>query len=131
MVVPRFVRQALRGEPLSVYGDGKQTRCFSDVADVIEGLYRLVQQPQATGQVFNIGATQEIAIVELAERIISLTASSSQIQFIPYSEAYAPGFDDMRRRVPSIEKISQLTGFQPRYSLDETLGRVIAYEKME
>lgn len=129
MVVPRFVRQALRREPLSVYGDGQQTRCFSDVADVVDGITRLANQPEAVGQVFNLGATQEISILELAKRVIALTGSTSEIHFIPYSEAYAPGFDDMRRRVPSIEKISQLTGFYPRYSLDETLQRVINYER--
>lgn len=129
MVVPRFVRQALRSEPLSVYGDGQQTRCFSDVADVVDGITRLANQPEAVGQVFNLGATQEISILELAKRVIALTGSTSEIHFIPYSEAYAPGFDDMRRRVPSIEKISQLTGFYPRYSLDETLQRVINYER--
>jgi UDP-glucose 4-epimerase len=129
MVVPRFVRQALRGEPLSVYGDGQQTRCFCDVADVVDGISRLAQHPGAPGQVFNIGATEEITILDLAKRIITLSSSQSEIQFIPYSQAYAPGFDDMRRRVPAIDKIQRLTGYQPRYSLDETLLRVIEYER--
>lgn len=129
MVVPRFVRRALKGEVLSVYGDGEQSRCFADVTDVTNAISRLAEHPDAVGQVFNVGNTEEITIRRLAERIIQLTGSRSSIEYVPYDEAYAPGFEDMRRRVPELEKISALIGYQPRYSLDETLQRVITYEK--
>jgi UDP-glucose 4-epimerase len=129
MVVPRFVRQALRGEALEVYGDGQQSRCFGHVADVVRAATQLAWEPAAVGQVFNIGATEEITIEDLAKRVIVLTGSQSEIQFIPYDQAYAPGFEDMRRRVPSIEKINRLTGYQPSYTLDEMLESVISYER--
>ena len=129
MVVPRFVRQALRGEPLQVYGDGQQSRCFADVSDVVWAVARLAEHPQAVGEVFNIGATQEVTILELAQRIIALVGSSSQVEFIPYEQAYAPGFEDMRRRVPALEKIHNLIGYTPRCTLDDILHRVIAYEQ--
>jgi UDP-glucose 4-epimerase len=129
MVVPRFVRQALHEKPLTVYGDGSQSRCFSDVADVTHAIARLAEEPTAVGQVFNIGSTEEITIGQLAERVLALTGSRSPITYVPYDDAYAPGFEDMRRRVPSIEKIQSLIGYAPRYSLDETLQRVIAYER--
>lgn len=131
MVVPRFVRQALRGEPLTVHGDGNQSRCFADVADVVGAIAGLAQHPQAVGQVFNIGSTEEITIRELAEKIIDLTGSSSEIHYVPYDEAYAPGFEDMQRRVPAIEKIQGLIGYRPRYRLDDTLRRVIEYERQQ
>lgn len=129
MVVPRFVRQALHGEPLQVYGDGEQTRCFADVADVVSAVSQLAGHPQAVGQVFNIGSTEEISINALAERIIALTGSRSTIQHLPYDEAYAPGFEDMRRRVPSIDKIQQLIGYRSRCLLDDTLIKVIEFER--
>lgn len=129
MVVPRFVRCALLNQPLEVYGDGAQSRCFADVLDVINAVEKLSEHPAAVGQVFNIGSTQEITILELAHRIIQLTNSKSEIKLVPYEEAYAPGFEDMRRRVPCIDKIHQLIGYQPRCSLDETLMRVINYER--
>jgi UDP-glucose 4-epimerase len=129
MVVPRFVRQALKGEPLQVYGDGQQSRCFADVSDVIWAVARLAEHPNAVGEVFNIGATQEVSILELAQRIIGLAGSASQVQFVPYEQAYAPGFEDMRRRVPSLEKINRLIGYNPKCSLDDILNRVIAYEQ--
>jgi len=129
MVVPRFVRQALRGQPLTVYGDGKQSRCFADVADVTAAVVKLMDHPSATGQVFNIGTIEEITIHDLAERIITLSNSASEIQFIPYDQAYAPGFEDMQRRVPSLDKINRLIGYEPQSSLDEVLKRVIDYEK--
>ncbi|MBN1148984.1 MAG: NAD-dependent epimerase/dehydratase family protein [Anaerolineales bacterium] len=129
MVAPRFVRRALQGEPLQVYGDGKQSRCFADVADVVGAIVSLAEHPQAVGQVFNVGSTEEITIHALAERVIALTGSSSKIEHVPYDQAYAPGFEDMRRRVPSIEKLSGLTGYRPRCSLDDSLRRVIAYER--
>jgi len=129
MVVPRFVRQALRGEPITVYGDGQQTRCFASVKDVVQIVTRLAGAGEAVGDVFNVGNTEEVTILELAERVIALTGSDSEITFIPYAEAYAPGFEDMRRRVPSIDKVAALTGYRPRYSLDDILQEVIAYER--
>jgi UDP-glucose 4-epimerase len=128
MVVPRFVRQALRNEAITVYGDGQQSRCFADVSDVTEAVFKLALHPDAVGQVYNIGATQEITIQGLAERIIELTNSKSEIIFVPYDEAYAPGFEDMRRRVPSLERIHNLIGYSPKYTLDDTLRRVIDFE---
>lgn len=129
MVVPRFVRQAIRDLPIQVYGDGKQSRCFADVSDVTRAIAQLADHPQATGQVFNIGATEEITILDLAQRVIELTGSRSLIDMIPYSEAYAPGFDDMRRRVPSLDKINRLINYQPHCTLDDILTRVINYER--
>lgn len=131
MVVPRFVRQALRDEPITVYGDGEQSRCFADVADVVEAIFKLAEHPKAVGEVFNVGSTQEISIKNLAERIKSLTNSRSEIVFIPYEDAYAPGFEDMRKRIPSIEKVSNLINYAPKYSLDDTLQRVIAHERQQ
>jgi UDP-glucose 4-epimerase len=129
MVVPRFVRQALRGQAITVYGNGQQSRCFGDVDDVVGAVTRLADHPEAVGQVFNIGNTEEITIRDLAERVITLTGSASTLLYVPYDEAYAPGFEDMQRRVPSLEKITRLTGYKPRHSLDDILQRVIAYEK--
>jgi UDP-glucose 4-epimerase len=129
MVLPRFVRQALTGEPITIYGDGEQSRCFADVADIIDATVQLSSHPGAVGQVFNIGSTEEVSIRGLAERVISATGSQSTIVYVPYEEAYAPGFEDMRRRVPDLEKIHQLIGYKPHYTLDETLQRVILYER--
>ena len=131
MVVPRFVRQALRNEPVTVYGDGRQTRCFSDVADVTGAIAALADHPDAVGEVFNIGNTEETTILNLAEQVISLANSQSKIQMIPYEKAYAPGFEDMRRRVPDLEKINKLIGYEPQYSLNDILSRVIAYEEAQ
>jgi UDP-glucose 4-epimerase len=128
MVVPRFVRHALRGEPLQVYGDGEQTRCFADVADVTRAVAELAEHPAAIGEVFNIGATEEVTIRELAKRVIALTGSRSEIVMVPYDDAYGPGFEDMRRRVPSIAKLNGLIGYAPRCSLEDILRRVIEYE---
>lgn len=127
MVVPRFVRQALRGEPLTVYGDGQQSRCFADVSDVVQAVLKLAAHPDAVGQVFNLGNTAEITILDLARRVIQLTGSSSPIMMVPYDQAYEPGFEDMRRRVPDIRRAAALIGFKPARTLDETLGRIIAY----
>lgn len=129
MVAPRFIRQALSGEPLTVYGDGEQSRCFADVSDVVGAVVRLAEHPGAVGQVFNIGGVEEITMRGLAERTIELTGSRSPIEYIPYDRAYAPGFEDMRRRVPGLQKISALIDYRPSFTLDETLRRVIAYEK--
>jgi UDP-glucose 4-epimerase len=129
MVLPRFVRQALAGEPITIYGDGEQSRCFGDVADVIDATLKLAFHPEAIGQVFNIGSTEEVTIRDLAERVIAATSSQSKIVYVPYEEAYEPGFEDMRRRVPDLGKIHQLIGYEPRYSLEDTLRRVIVYER--
>jgi UDP-glucose 4-epimerase len=129
MVLPRFVRQALANEPLTIYGDGEQSRCFADVADIIGAVVRLSEHPAAVGQVFNIGSTEEVTIRQLAERVISLSGSASEIKYVPYEEAYAPGFEDMRRRVPDISKVNKLIGYLPSFSLDDTIRRVIAYER--
>jgi len=126
MVVPRFVRQALRGEPLTVYADGSQTRCFCDVRDVVEALIGLALHPQAAGRVFNVGSTEEISVIDLAKKIIELTGTCSPIEFVPFDRAYAPGFEDMQRRVPDITRIKQLLGWQPTRSLDESLRTIIA-----
>jgi UDP-glucose 4-epimerase len=129
MVLPRFVRQALAGDPITIYGDGEQSRCFWDVADIIDAVVKLAYHPGAIGQVFNIGSTEEVTIRELAERVISATGSQSKVVYVPYEEAYAPGFEDMRRRVPDLSKIHELIGYEPRNSFDDTLRRVIMYER--
>lgn len=129
MVLPRFVRQALAGEAITIYGDGEQSRCFCDVADVVEAVVKLAEHPKAVGQVFNIGSTEEVTIRELAERVIAATGSKSRIEYVPYDEAYAPGFEDMRRRVPDIDRVHQLIGYTPRFTLADTLQRVILYER--
>lgn len=124
MVIPRFVGQALAGEDLTVFGDGSQRRCFCDVRDVVRALVEIAQLDEAEGEVVNVGGDEEISILELAERIIERTGSSSGIRMVPYSEAYAPGFEDMQRRVPSLEKIRRLIGWERRYTLEETLDAV-------
>jgi UDP-glucose 4-epimerase len=129
MVVPRFVRQALAGEPITVYGDGTQQRCFCDVGDVVVAILGLAEHAEAPGRVYNIGASEEISILELAERVRKLTGSDSPIEMVPYSEAYAPGFEDMQRRVPSTERLHALLGWQPTRALDEILQDVIAWER--
>jgi UDP-glucose 4-epimerase len=121
MVLPRFVQQALSGEPITIHGDGQQTRCFCYVGDVVRALRELPLQPQATGEVYNIGSTEEVTIEELARRVKLFTQSRSPVQFVPYDKAYAKGFEDMRRRVPSVEKIRQLTGWQPTKRLDDII----------
>jgi UDP-glucose 4-epimerase len=129
MVVPRFVRWALRNQPIQVYGDGAQQRCFGNVFDVLDAIHRLSEADGAEGQVFNIGSTEEISILQLAERVRERADSASDIQRIPYDQAYEPGFEDFRRRVPSLAKIQKLTGWQPSTSLDDTIDQIIAYEK--
>ena len=125
MVIPRFVRQALAGEPITVYGDGSQSRCFCDVSDTVRGLDALLEHPGAVGKVFNVGSTEEVTILELAQRVKAITGSDSPITFIPYEQAYAPGFEDMQRRVPDISRIRALTGWEPRLHLDDILRRVV------
>jgi UDP-glucose 4-epimerase len=127
MVVPNFVRQALAGQPITVYGDGTQSRCFGYVGDVVWALMRLVQEPRAVGQVFNIGNDQEITIRGLAERIKARTESPSEIVTVPYDAAYEAGFEDMHRRVPDLSKLKNLLGYEPRVGLDQIIDEVVAY----
>lgn len=127
MVIPTFVKQALAGRPLTVYGDGKQTRCFGYVGDIVGALVKLMDHPQAVGQVFNIGSNEEVTILELAARVKELTGSESEITFVPYDEAYEEGFEDMPRRVPDISKVNSLVGFRPEMSLDGILLSVINF----
>ena len=121
MVVPRFLGQALSGRNLTVYGSGRQSRCFTCVADVIEWLLLLASSDQAVGEVFNLGNPEEVTIAELARKIIALTGANVEIDFIPYGEAYEAGFEDMERRIPDISKITALTGYSPRFTLDDAL----------
>ena len=127
MVLPNFVGQALDGKPITVYGSGKQSRCFCDVRDVVEALMRLMETQHAVGEVVNVGNTEEVTIEGLAQLVKERTRSSSPIEFVPYDQAYEPGFEDMFRRVPSVEKLETLTGFRPRTSLVEIVDRVAAY----
>ena len=127
MVIPTFVKQALSGRPITVYGDGKQSRCFGYVGDVVGALIKLMDHPDAVGQVFNIGSNREITILELAERVKELTKSKSEIVFLPYDEAYEEGFEDMPRRVPDITKVSEFVGFRPAIDLDGILQSVIEF----
>jgi UDP-glucose 4-epimerase len=129
MVVPRFVRQALAGEDITVYGDGAQRRCFCHVLDTVGGLVAVLDHPGAVGDVFNIGATHELTMNELAERIIAASGSGSRIVHIPYDEAYEEGFEDMERRVPDVSKIRALTGWEPALGLDRIIEDVIAFER--
>ena len=125
MVVPRFVHQALRNEPLTIYGDGNQTRCFCAVTEVVDGIIALSEHPGAFGKVFNLGSTEEVSIRDLADRIITITGSSSPLEFISYDMAYEEGFEDMQRRVPSIERAQELVGFSPSVGLDDMIRSVI------
>lgn len=131
MVVPRFVRQALAGDAITVYDDGKQSRCFCNVQDVVRGIVGLAAQPAAEGQVYNIGSGEEVSILELAKRVKARTNSQSEIILVPYEEAHAAGFEDMRRRVPDTSKINRLIGWKPTISLDQTLDQIIAYYREE
>ena len=129
MVVPSFVRQALDGQPITVFGDGQQTRCFAYVGDVVQGLIGLIKEDRSVGQVFNVGNNDEISILDLAETIKSRTGSKSNIVPVPYETAYEAGFEDMRRRVPDLTKIRQLLPhWEPRVQLEGILDRVIAHE---
>lgn len=129
MVLPNFVKAALDNQPISVYGNGKQSRCFCDVRDTVEALTRLMDTPRAIGEVVNVGNTEEISIEALAHLVKQRTASNSPIEFIPYDQAYEPGFEDMMRRVPSIDKLHAITGFRPQTPLSEIIDRVTAYFK--
>ncbi len=127
MVIPNFVRQALAGEPVTVFGDGRQSRAFTHVADVVRALVALVQEPKAIGQVINIGNTEEVTIRALADRIIALTNSTSEVRLIPYDEAYESGFEDMPRRVPDLTKIRGMIGYETQHTLDDILRDVVQF----
>ncbi len=129
MVVPRFVGQALRHQPLTIFGEGTQTRCFCHVSDVVGGLVALSEHPEAFGKVFNLGGTEEISIGDLAERIIELAGSDSEVEYIPYDAAYEEGFEDMVRRVPNVDRARRLVGFEPSVGLDDTILSVIADQR--
>ncbi len=126
MVVPNFVRSAVKNEPLIVHGDGSQTRCFGHVADIVGGLVKLLETPECFGQVINIGNEYEISIRGLAEKAIEMTGSNSEIHYIPYDEAYGEGFEDMQRRVPSLEKARRLIGYEPTRTLEDIINDVAA-----
>ncbi len=129
MVIPSFVQQALKGQDITVYGDGSQRRCFAHVADVVEALIALAAHPDAVGQVFNVGSQEEVSIMQLAERIKAKTESKSRIVTMPYDEAYQEGFEDMLRRVPDTTKARELVGFRAKATLDEILDSVIEFER--
>jgi len=132
MVVPRFVRQALRNETITVYGDGEQSRCFCHVADTVRAIQLLLDAPEKTsGQIYNIGSREEVTINQLAQTVIERTDTVSAIQYIPYSDAYAPGFEDMRRRVPDTTKLHETTNWQPNHTLNKILDDVVAFETQQ
>ena len=128
MVIPNFVKQALVGRPITVFGDGRQSRCFTYVSDVVGQLVALAEEERAVGEVFNVGNDrEEISIIDLARRVKARAASKGEIVLVPYDQAYEEGFEDMQRRVPDLAKLRGLTGYQPQVQLDEILDRVIAY----
>ena len=131
MVIPRFVEQALTGKPITVYGDGEQVRSFCWVGDVVEAMVKLMEHPKAVGEVFNVGSDKPITINELARKVKEMTGSDSPIQHIPYEQAYGPGFEDIRFRVPDISKIRKLIGFEPTLGIDGILERVIEFKRDE
>ncbi len=127
MVVPRFVSQALKGEPITVYGNGNQSRCFADVRDVVDALVRLAETPSAEGGIFNLGSEEEVTILELAKKVKTLTASASEICLVPYDQAYEAGFEDMKRRVPDLTRVRKVIGYRPRYTLEDALVDMIQW----
>lgn len=129
MVLPAFAAQALRGEPITVYGTGSQSRCFGHVSDTVEALLRLIACPEAVGDVINIGATEEVSMNDLAELVRVAAGSTSGVVHVPYAEAYAAGFEDMQRRVPDVSKLERLTGFRPSISLNQIVADVVADQR--
>jgi UDP-glucose 4-epimerase len=130
MVLPRFIDQALAGRPLTVYGEGTQRRCFGHVYDVVSALASLMQEKEAYGEVVNVGSQEEVSILELADRVVELTGSSSGISLIPYDEAYEDGFEDMHRRIPDIEKVGRIIGWQPTRTLNDIVADMVQSAKM-
>jgi len=131
MVLPRFIEQALKNKAITVYGTGKQSRCFVHVKDVVKALIKLIDEPKAVGEVFNIGSQEEISIEKLAREVIKITKSNSKIKYIPYEKAYEEGFEDMQRRIPDISKINKLIGFKPTYTLAEIIKDIVSYVKKQ
>ena len=129
MVIPRFVAQAIKGEPLTVYGDGQQTRCFCYVGDVVDALIKLSDHPEASGRAYNVGGQEEISMEQLARRVVDVVGSASKVRFVPYDEAYEEGFEDMQRRVPDTTRARELVGFAPDVGLDDILRMVIADQR--
>jgi UDP-glucose 4-epimerase len=131
MVMPRFVGAALAGEPLTVYGTGTQSRCFCHVRDVVRAIIALAAEPAAAGNLYNIGATEPISILDLAERVIKQTHSSSEIIFVPYSEVYPEGFEDMQRRQPDTSRLHKLTSWAPKHNLDDIIADIADWLRSE
>ncbi len=129
MVLPNFVVNALTGKPLKVHGTGEQSRCFGHVYDVIEALLRLMDKPEAFGEVYNIGTDQEVSIMELAQKVVAATGSTSEIDLIPYSDVYPEGFEDMARRLPSVEKLQAAIDFRPMRTLDQIIADIVAEKR--
>ena len=129
MVIPRFVAQAIKGESITVYGDGQQTRCFCYVGDVVDALIKLSDHPEASGRAYNIGGQEEISMEQLARRVVDVVGSASKVRFVPYDEAYEEGFEDMQRRVPDITRARELVGFAPGVGLDDILRMVVAEQR--
>src|SRR4051812_32043146 len=129
MVLPSFVKQALANEPITVYGTGKQSRCFGHVTDVVEGLVNCVESTKTPGEIYNLGNNEEVSIEQLAKKVIELTGSKSQIVFVPYDQAYGPGFEDMERRVPNIAKAREAFGYQPKHSLADIIHSVVNHHR--
>ncbi|MBA7620649.1 Bifunctional polymyxin resistance protein ArnA [subsurface metagenome] len=127
MVVPRFIKQALSGEPITIYGDGNQTRCFGYIEDIVNALIGLMGNSKAYGQIFNVGSDEEISIKELAQKIKGLTEGKSRIDFIPYEEVYGLDFEDMLHRRPDLSKLKETIGYQPKFTLEESLKKIIDY----
>jgi UDP-glucose 4-epimerase len=125
MVIPRFVSQAIKGEPLTVYGDGKQTRCFCYVGDAVSGMVAISEHPESSGRAYNLGGTEEVSMEELARRVIHVAGSDSKIRYVPYDEAYEEGFEDMQRRVPDTTRARELVGFAPTVDLDGIIRSVV------
>jgi UDP-glucose 4-epimerase len=129
MVLPKFARQALAGEPITVFGNGEQSRCFAHVKDVVQALVRLVEAPAAVGQVFNIGNDEEVTINRLAEMVRAEAGSTSPIVHVPYAEAYAERFEEMQRRIPDLRRLESMTGIRPRTALSEIVRDVVSYQR--
>jgi len=132
MVLPRMAARALRDEPILVYGDGEQTRCFCHVDDTVEALLQLAQRigaPAVCGRIFNVGNDHEVSMGELAERVRALSGGRSELRFVPYEEVYGPGFEDLRRRVPSVERLESATGFRPRIALETAIEDALAHAR--
>ena len=129
MVIPRFVGQAIKGEAITVYGDGQQTRCFCFVGDVVDAMLKIADHPEASGRAYNLGGTEEVSMEQLARRVIDVAGSDSKIRFVPYDEAYEEGFEDMQRRVPDTTRARELVGFTPTVGLDEIIAMVVADQR--